>query len=120
MVNLITQHISEIITGVGASLLTYTTLKNKILTNSLEITKYKAESELIEMLQDQIDKLNTSNTQLTVGTNDSYRNITTCENEVARLNVMCSEFESRIQLQDAVINHLSTVLKDTRDSIQRL
>lgn len=120
MVELITAHVNEIIIGVGASLLTYTTVKNKILTNSLELTKYKAESELIQMLRNQIENLSDANAELSNTTSTSNKSAGDCEIELNKCRNLCSEYESKLQLQEALIAHLAAVLKDTRDSIQRL
>ena len=120
MVELITAHVGEILSGVGASLLTYTALKNKILTNSIELTKYKAESELIQMLRNQIENLSDANVELSNTTSTSNKSAGDCEIELNKCRNLCSEYESKLQLQEALIARLAAVLKDTRDSIQRL
>ena len=111
---------TDALIGILGTLLTYATLKNKIVTNSLEIEKYSAESGLITLLREQIEILKHDNKQLGTESDNSSQSADSCVIELIRYKELCSNLESKIQIQDGVIQHLSDVLKQTRDSINNL
>lgn len=120
LVQEVASHTGEIITAICAGLLTYTTMKGKILSSNSESEKYQAESVLIQMLRDQLQSTHNDNTRLSLENDELEKAHHDCEHTIKKLDDIILMLESKVSMHESVIAHLTKVLKDTRDSIATL